>query len=75
MLLQVEQQHSIPWILVSPAQSFVYGLKDQAVSLWMEQSVDKDTAQALCQQLTQVLLLYVGDAENKNAWVLAGSWR
>lgn len=52
----------------------MYELKDQAVSLCMEQSVDKDTTQALCQQFTQVFLLDVRDAENKNSGVLAWLW-
>lgn len=50
-------------------------LKDQAVRLCVEQLVDKDMTQALCQQFAQVFLLYVSDVENKNAWVLTQLWR
>jgi len=56
-------------------RALVCEVKDQAVSLCREQSVDKDTTQALCQQFTQVFLLDARGAEKKNSWVFAWLWR
>lgn len=55
-----------PWTSLSPAQSCVQTLTVQAAGLCMEQSIDEAVTQALCQQFTQLFLLDVRDAENKN---------
>lgn len=47
-------------------QSCVCELHDQAGSHCVEQSVEKDPTQALCQQVAWVFLLDIRDAENKH---------
>lgn len=55
-----------PWTSLSTVQSCVQTLAVQAAGLCVEQSIDEAVTQALCQQCTQLFLIHVRDAENKN---------